>query len=622
MPSLEEFPDEIIRHILLYLPPEDNLENFQLLSRRLHHLANESLLWRWHCRLSFKYWHPDHRLQEKLAARASSVDWKGLWLTRKRSNSKVARLLDGVLSTKVGQLRRLQQICQMGYDAKDYLLDQCHVDESAEDVLARRYYAYSALDSIHRGVAVDVWCQYQGQALSAKDLDTALGAFDMFVLHDQHQDLDYIVRTFDDLAEQFKHEHPTFEEMSTRQKALSLVRWLRANNLTGMDHPEINYRNLRNCFIGHALSDDQHPSLPIISSAIFTCVAERLDMTAFCLAFPSHVHVAVYAPPGEDLDGNQAETTNDDEIRMCLDPYGSEEEVTLSDLRVRLVEFGWTQGTEAFLSPSPVPIIVQRTAQSIKAAHTTVRDLTDNDILGFEMKRLRSGHPDLNMDAAVYASMWAELLMKQTSSFHWDSNLASFLQKFALSWSEDVWIVKKYLVPLYEKFIASQPNPRPRGGWQNVHEIVGMLDNLDNRVPTVSRRYTEDIYARVRYKIGQVFRHRRYRYIGVINGWAALGSGGLPMPHYLDTHEAEEEGDVFDPTESVHSTWLGPQRTFYTCLKSNVDRLRVAQENIVIITDPCLIPDDLFFVAGKFFKRFDTETCTFVSNIREYYPDD
>jgi F-box protein 21 len=370
----------------------------------------------------------------------------------------------------------------------------------------------------------------------------------------------------DELAERFKDEHPAFEGMSTRQKALSLVRWLRANNFTGMDHPEINYRNLRNCFIGHALSDDQHQSLPIISSAIFTCVAERLGMTAFCLAFPSHVHAAVYAPPGEDLDGAQVETTDGEQIRMCLDPYGSDEEVTLSDLRIRLVEFGWTQGTEAFLSPSPVPIIVQRTAQNIKATHDTIRNLTDNEILEAEMKRLRSGHPDLNMEAALYASMWAELLMKQASSFHWDSNLASFLQKFALSWSEDVWIVRKYLLPLYEKFMASQANLRPRRGWHNVHEILAMLDNLDSRQPTVSRRYTEDIFQQVRYKIGQVFRHRRYQYIGVINGWAALGTGGLPMPHYLDAAEAEEEGDGFDTIESVHASRQGAQRTFYTCL--------------------------------------------------------
>lgn len=190
--SLEDIPDEIVRHILLYLPPEDTLENFQLLSRRYRHLATEPLLWRWHCRHSFRHWRPEHKLHEKLRARASSVDWRGLWITRKRNNNRVARLLAGVIATKVGQLKRLKQICELGYDAKDYLLEQCRVDDSAEDVLARRYHASSALDSIHRGVAVEVWSRYQGQALSSRNLDTALGAFDMFVLHDQPHDLDYV----------------------------------------------------------------------------------------------------------------------------------------------------------------------------------------------------------------------------------------------------------------------------------------------------------------------------------------------------------------------------------------------------------------------------------------------
>lgn len=354
--------------------------------------------------------------------------------------------------------------------------------------------------------------------------------------------------------------------MSTRDKALSLVRWLRANNLTGIERPEIHYRYLRNCFIGHALSDETHPSIPIISSAIYTCIAERLGLTAFCLAFPSHVHAAVYAPPGQDLDGEETERLDREKKRMCLDPYGSDEEVTLSDLRLRLVEFGWTQGTDAFLTPSPVPIIVQRTAQSIKATYDTVHNLRGNDSRATEMKRLRAGHPGLDMDAAVYASMWAELLMKQTTSFHWDSNLDAFLQKFALAWPEDVWIIKKYLVPLYDRFTSSQPNPRPRTGWENVYDILGMLENVDKRVPEVSRRYTADISARVHYKIGQVFRHRRYGYIGVINGWAAMGHHSLPIPHYLDPADAEEEGDVFDPTESVRTSIRGPQRTYYTCL--------------------------------------------------------
>lgn len=138
MPSLDDIPDELIRHILYFVSPDDNLSCIQLLSKRFNHLANEALLWRHHCCTSFNYWHSDHKFREKLDQRASEVDWKALWITRKRRNVRIAYLLDDILATRVGRLKKLEQICLLGYDAKDFLLEQCHVDDSVEDVLARR----------------------------------------------------------------------------------------------------------------------------------------------------------------------------------------------------------------------------------------------------------------------------------------------------------------------------------------------------------------------------------------------------------------------------------------------------------------------------------------------------
>lgn len=350
--------------------------------------------------------------------------------------------------------------------------------------------------------------------------------------------------------------------MSTRQKALSLVRWLRVNNLTGMENPEVNYRNLRNCFIGHALSDPEHPSLPIISSAIFCAVAERLGMTTSCCAFPSHVHASVFAPPGQSLDG-AAEEPGLEMESMYLDPYGSDDEITVQDLRLRLVEFGWASSSDVFLSASPVPVIVQRTAQNIKTSYLKVRELPDDDPAGLELRRLRSGNPSLNVDVAFYSSMWAQLLTTQASSIHWDGNLDWFLNRFALTWSEDWWIVQKYLAPLYDTFIESLAEPRHRVGWENVREILGMLQNLDQRQPTINRRYTQDIHERVRYKIGQVFRHSRYRYIAVINGWAATGTAALPTPHHTSTDETEDNGEEAPPPQDPRQR---QGKTYYTCL--------------------------------------------------------
>lgn len=56
--------------------------------------------------------------------------------------------------------------------------------------------------------------------------------------------------------------------------------------------------------------------------------------------------------------------------------------------------------------------------------------------------------------------------------------------------------------------------------------------------------------------------------------------------------------------------------------KHDIDRMVVAQDNIQLITDPDNVPESLMRSAGKFFKRFDRETCTFVSNVKEFFPDD
>ena len=136
---LEQLPDEIIQHLLYYVSPEDALCSFQLLNRRSKRLANEPLLWRYYCQTSFQFWDPANRFQCKLLCRASDVEWKHLYLLRKARNSQVSHLLDGILASKVGRLKRFEKICQFGYDAKDFLLTQCRADESLEDVLSRRW---------------------------------------------------------------------------------------------------------------------------------------------------------------------------------------------------------------------------------------------------------------------------------------------------------------------------------------------------------------------------------------------------------------------------------------------------------------------------------------------------
>ena len=136
--SLHQLPDEIIQHLLHYVSPDDTLASFQLVSRRFARVSNEPLIWKYHCVNTFRYWHPDHDFHNKVRLAAFKVDWKRLFILRRSQVAYISELFDGVLVSKVGRHRKFAQIGELGYDAKDFLLDQCHANDSVEDVLARR----------------------------------------------------------------------------------------------------------------------------------------------------------------------------------------------------------------------------------------------------------------------------------------------------------------------------------------------------------------------------------------------------------------------------------------------------------------------------------------------------
>ncbi|KAB5526291.1 hypothetical protein GE09DRAFT_1150893, partial [Coniochaeta sp. 2T2.1] len=641
-----EFGDELLLHIFLDVPPEDNLLSLQLVSKKFHAVANDQTVWKQHCVSSFQYWSDEGWFRDNIRRSAgpekdknkNKVDWKEVFLRRKRINARIGRLFDEIIQTKVDRLERFEQICEYGFDAKDFLLEQLGTREEAEDVLARRYFGTTLLDSLHRGLAIEVWSRLQ-DATNPPTLDQAFGAFDMFVLHDQPQDLRYISSWFDEAASSFRSSHPDFDQLSTRSGSLALVRWLREEQgFQGIPHEE-DYRNFCNCLIGHAISSDNHPSLPLVSSAIFASLATRLGLDAGCCNAPIHVHAVITSPPGFDLDHNPIPPSSPSQSeKMYLDPYTSTQEIRSEDLTHRRQTYLAAAGPlppppiSSFTDAAPVSTLIQRMSNNLKTSYSLAKRLPADSPALHNLQRLRSGDPELNTELALYSCLWANLLSVPPSQPDWDSGLDFFLNRFALNYSEDLWLVSKYLLPLYDRFVSRRAAAPPanRVGWENVREIIGMLQNLDRRPPVVSRRYTEEIQRRVRYKIGQVFRHKRYGYVGVINGWAAAGMAGLPTPHYVAPDDeqlgADDSEGVVSGAEEM-GEWnefraRRSGRTYYTCLRPNCDRLRLAQETIEIITDASEIPQQLFFAAGKFFKRFDAGTCTFVSNLKEFYPDD
>lgn len=133
-----ELPDEVLQHILYYLSPTNLLSNVQRVSKRFSRLASEPLLWRHHCRVQFKYWDSKHRIRQKFLGNVGDVDWKTLYMHRKRVEHETANILDSIIEGQVNRIQKFKMIADFGYDAKDTLLQHCRSSENAEDVLARR----------------------------------------------------------------------------------------------------------------------------------------------------------------------------------------------------------------------------------------------------------------------------------------------------------------------------------------------------------------------------------------------------------------------------------------------------------------------------------------------------
>jgi len=136
--SFNTLPDEVAQQILFFLSPYDTVLRLQPVSRRFHRLGNEPLLWRYHCRVQFKYWDANHRIKQKFMGNVGEVDWKLLYMHRHKVDYETTASLNSILEAQINRIGNFEKIGKFGYDAKDTLLRHCRTSDSAEDVLARK----------------------------------------------------------------------------------------------------------------------------------------------------------------------------------------------------------------------------------------------------------------------------------------------------------------------------------------------------------------------------------------------------------------------------------------------------------------------------------------------------
>lgn len=293
------------------------------------------------------------------------------------------------------------------------------------------------------------------------------------------------------------------------------MRFLRSRNLTGLSS-EICYRDLQNNYIGIALQDRDHPSLPLISVAIFCALGRRIGIDARCCGIPSHAHAMIIPPSGENLDGRQLAAGAVPAEPMYLDPYRSDEEVPLSSLRVMLTEWGIQQRQfSELLSDSDTGSVVLRTSRNILATVQEFRaHATNIEPTGHPTIRLHA-NPFADLDNAFYSALWAHYMFGNPSRRLTTTAQSQFipliLERFERLYPMDATLIEHYIVPLYS-------NPPNTGHWE-LHEALRVVKAADQTPRQLRRRNTPATIEGVKYKIGQVFRHKRYAYTAVITGW-------------------------------------------------------------------------------------------------------
>lgn len=276
---------------------------------------------------------------------------------------------------------------------------------------------------------------------------------------------------------------------------------------------EVAYRDLQNNYIGIALQDEEHPSLPLISVAIFCAVAQRLGLDARSCGIPNHVHAMVSPPSNETLDGRHS-SIEDPSESMYLDPYRSDDEVPMRSLQVMLADCGISHINQPrFLRESSTSGLILRTSRNILETVHEYRGQGEyiNDDR-HPTVRLH-GNPHADIENAFYSALWANFLfatLPRSDNRSQRHFISLILERFERLYPMDATLIDQYICPLFN-------NPSVVEHWE-LHERLRVVRAADQTLKQVKSRNTPANRA-VKYKVGQVFRHRRYNYMAVITGW-------------------------------------------------------------------------------------------------------
>ncbi|KIV96654.1 hypothetical protein PV10_00492 [Exophiala mesophila] len=592
--TLLSLPAEVIQTILFYLPPTSTI-SVQLTCRRLQHIATEPLLWKDYCRRTFRWWDARHSLTTKLAD-PSFTAWKQLFATRAEASWKTRSALDNIINDQVGRLDSIQRILEVGYDAKDDLSGLFWNAKDSRNYLAQRYWCHAVLGCLHRLMAVEEWLALRSQSeetpssTSSTSFERPLAALDLFILeHRPEGDIEDIYTRLNSYVDSVRTANPTIDTLPPRQQARLIATHLLEKRWIGIQGDR-HYHSLDHMFLGVALFSENRNSVPLVSVIIFCYVARAFGLRAVPCSYPFHVHALVQGPLGFDLDGNpldqdeQAQAPSE-RTHLYMDPFNNAEAISLVSLEAQLKFIAPNAQTDLYLSAASPRDMTVRTAHNILSSPSHY-----------------AGPPlyPINPNLATYAALFALVLIPHNPANHAQlrQHMAVLTQHFLEFFDLDIHIFETRILPL----TASLPDAR---AYRNLIHQLKDADH-ESKVPKYRSDPRNDV---VKFSVGQVFRHRRRSYLAVIYGW--------------DPYCRMQEQWI--TVNHVDSLPQGRHQPFYNVLVEDESTRYVAEENIVLLK-PEEITNDMIeefpIEIGKWFKRFDYESGTFVSNVTDEYPED
>lgn len=581
LPTLLQLPDELLDCVISQIAAPGDTHRFGLTCKRAQRLTWVSLVWRQYCLTTWKFWTPRHDISGRLARPPLHSDWRQLYVERVRIDRAAAGVFEVLLLSQQSRVQRMQDIAAKGCDVRDFLYRlKDHTPDDAEDVLARRWHAEAILGMVHRASAVELWRRLlSGEELS---LEEALSGYELFVLGiDRTGIVDDINTKLDRIAQGIRETTDAFDDLSTRQRAVCIAKYLASEVLVG--NPDIeNYHALRNNFFGVALFDEPHTALPLQTVAMYCAIASRLGVDAKASNVPGHVVAVIKAPPGQTLDGGLDAAGDGPDCIMHLDPWRHGDEVTPEELRSRLLQLGIPphRHAEYFTGADSLEMVLRTSRNMLRSV---------------ESARLENPL-QLDLEAAQYSALWAMFVLGDGNPALAPARrrycLQFLVEHFQVYYPEDSALIMENTLPLLEGTAEHQL----------VSEVVARMQEGEREEKTQTPR--GDDTSMVQYRIGHYFLHKRYEYRGFIVGWdprCAAGAGWI-----------ERMG--------VDRLSGGREQPFYKIIGDDRSSRYVAQENIEVLEDTP--PQALLRLGGRFFKRWDKNEKKFISNIRDEYPDD